>query len=71
MLTDVGGVASSCSNADEEEVDDIVNRCGDYYDESAVKSDFHDKKMKGRDQSPELLTFWERNTESKWKNGKQ
>ena len=49
MLTDVGGVvAVTSTDANEEEVDDIVNRCGDYYDDSAVKSDFHDKKMKGK-----------------------
>ena len=44
----MGGVASSCSNADEEEVDDIGNRCGDSYDDSDVKPDFYDKKMKGK-----------------------
>ena len=35
-------------DANEEEVDDIGNGCGDYYDDSAVKADSWDKRKKGK-----------------------
>ena len=49
MLTDVGGVvAVTSTDANEEEVDDIGNGCGDSYDDSAVKADSWDKRKKGK-----------------------
>ena len=43
-----GVVAVTSTDANEEEVDDIGNGCGDSYDDSAVKADSWDKRKKGK-----------------------
>ena len=40
--------AVTSTDANEEEVDDIGNGCGDYYDDSTVKADSWDKRKKGK-----------------------